>query len=693
MRILITGGSGLLALNWALKCRENHDVHVTLHKRDSALKGTTSHRVALDNQVELNRVLSEVRPELVIHTAGLTDVDKCEEFPEISEKANLIIAGEVAIACTRHDIPLIHISTDHLFDGKNSLKNEEVLPNPLNEYAKHKAAAESLVLANKPDALIIRTSFFGWGPSYRKSLSDQILESLEKGDVIYMFDDVIFNALSTRQVIELSMKAVSKKITGVINICSSEPISKYEFSVKLAQAFNFDSDLIQPVQASRIRGNVFRPLDLSLSNKRMLSSLGVDDITASDTIACLKLDQSCRAEIQRVGKIIPYGKHFIDEADITSVCGTLRGGNLTQGPKIPEFEERIAAYVGAKYAVAVSSATAGLHLSYKALGLGPGKSLLTSPITFVSTANAALFCGGNVKFADINRSSVNLDFAEVAKVLASDQRISIVAPVVFAGSTDGIPDVSMLAKSTGRKVVEDAAHGLGAQYGCGALVGSCKYSDCTVFSLHPVKSIAAGEGGVVTTNNPEIYRKLLRLRSHGINKKDDLFQDPENAFTEGQINPWYYEMTDLGFHYRLTDIQASLAISQLEKIDVFIERRRNLADRYTQRLRQLKWIAPAQDVNVSESSNHLFPVKIDFERLGLSRRKLMKNLASRNIITQVHYIPVPMHPFYRKLGFDSKEYVNSAAYYRSALSIPLFYGLTDDDFDHVCNALQGVFGC
>ena len=259
--------------------------------------------------------------------------------------------------------------------------------------------------------------------------------------------------------------------------------------------------------------------------------------------------------MSHLGKKFPYGKHFIDENDINEVSKTLRSGFLTQGPKISEFEEKIAQYTGAKYAVAVSSATAGLHLSYLALGLGPAKSVLTSPITFVSTANAAYYCGGFARFADINPNTVIMSFDKAKLVLNQYEDIHIVAPVLFSGSGDGIPELAKLARSKGKFVVEDAAHGLGGTYSCGEKIGSCKYSDCTVFSLHPVKSIAAGEGGIVTTNDENIYKKLLRLRSHGVNKNDDMFELPQNAFTDGKSNIWYYEMLTLGYHYRLTDIQ------------------------------------------------------------------------------------------------------------------------------------------
>ena len=263
-----------------------------------------------------------------------------------------------------------------------------------------------------------------------------------------------------------------------------------------------------------------------------------------------KKEEWKRNELKSITNIIPYGKHIIDEDDIESVIRVLKSDFLTQGPMIEILEKRIANYVGAKYAVAVSSCTAGLHLSYIALGLKKSDEILTSPITFVSTANAALFCNASVRLVDINRDTLIMDPIKISEILRNKNKIKICVPVLFAGASEGIEKISKIARQHNKYIVEDAAHGLGGSYLSGEKIGSCKYSDCTVFSLHPVKSIAAGEGGIITTNNLNIYRKLLRLRSHGINKLDDNFVNDDLAFTDGKKNMWYYEMTSLGYHYR-----------------------------------------------------------------------------------------------------------------------------------------------
>jgi UDP-4-amino-4,6-dideoxy-N-acetyl-beta-L-altrosamine transaminase/dTDP-4-dehydrorhamnose reductase len=681
-RIVITGGSGLLGLNWALYALKEHEVHLWLHQRSIALTGVNSRHVDLNVPSAITTAINDIKPDIIINTSGYTSVDGCESNASLSKRANFDNAKNLAMAAALQGVKFVHISTDHLFDGLTSFVVEDTPTNPQNIYAQHKAMAEEVILRHHPQALILRTTFFGWGPSYRRSFSDLILDDLKIGRQVKIFDDVFFTPVNTSYLITMAHRLIDQKATGVINVCGGERISKYDFSVRLAKAFGYDPSTIQPIQASRLRYGVKRPRDLSLSNAKMNQILDLKPVNIDSSISALKNEQHLAVKMAQIGQIIPYGKHYIDDDDVKAVENTLKSGLLTQGPAIPEFERRVAEYTGAKYAVAVSSATAGLHLAYMALGVGPNKTVLTSPITFVSTANAAYFCGSQARFADIDPDTVNVSLNAVKDALDDIDDIHVVAPVLFSGAADGIPEVAQLAKSRGKFVVEDAAHGLGGSYVCGSKIGSCKYSDCTVFSLHPVKSIAAGEGGIITTNSVEVYKTLLRLRSHGINKNDDAFLHKDEAYTDGKVNHWYYEMTTLGYHYRITDIQASLANSQLDKLDHFVARRRELAHQYTKWLNTIDGVWKAQDVDINNSANHLYIVDIDFQKLGFSRNHLMSALRQDNIITQVHYIPVVMNPFYAQRGHDISDYPNSFSYYKNCLSIPLYYSLTDQDRDH-----------
>jgi perosamine synthetase len=390
--------------------------------------------------------------------------------------------------------------------------------------------------------------------------------------------------------------------------------------------------------------------------------------------------------------MIPYGRHYIDEDDIQAVVNVLRGGLLTQGPTVEAFEKAVADYVGCKYSVAVSSATAGLHLAALAAGVGPGRSLVTSPITFVASSNAALYAGGRAVFADIDPQTINLSAASLAAALTQNHDARAVVPVHFAGLPCDMLAIKAVADKAGVVIIEDAAHALGAVYPDGRRVGSCAHSLMTVFSFHPVKAIAAGEGGMITTNDEPTYRRLLRLRSHGINKACDPLVFNELGGRDGVVNPWYYEMQELGYHYRITDIQCALGLSQFRKLDKFITRRRQLVANYDQAFADLKNARPAQTTGRDESGHHLYVLRIDFPAAGRTRGQLMKELRARDIISQVHYIPVPAQPFYRTQGFDPKYYPQAQRYYEQALSIPLFYDLAENEQFQVIQAIKELVG-
>jgi perosamine synthetase len=386
--------------------------------------------------------------------------------------------------------------------------------------------------------------------------------------------------------------------------------------------------------------------------------------------------------------MIPYGKHHIDEDDIQAVVDVLRSGLLTQGPAVESFEHAIADYVGAKYAVAVSSGTAALHLAALAAGVGPGTTLITTPITFVASANAGLYAGSQVAFADIDPETINMSPAALKVTLEANPDTKAIVPVHFAGLPCDMPAIKALADKAGAAVIEDAAHALGATYPDGSRVGCCSHSLMTIFSFHPVKAIAAGEGGMITTNDAAVYRRLLRLRSHGINKLDDPFLLPGQAFTAGLQNPWYYEMQELGFHYRITDIQCALGNSQLKKLERFLERRRDIVARYDEELNDVSHLRPAQVSGRERSGHHLYVLKIDFQAAKIDRSRLMQELRERGIGSQVHYIPVPAQPLYHQQGFRITDCPNALSYYEQTLSIPLYYDLSDDQQTHVISTLK-----
>ena len=389
--------------------------------------------------------------------------------------------------------------------------------------------------------------------------------------------------------------------------------------------------------------------------------------------------------------MIPYGKHYIDQEDINAVIKVLKSDNLTQGTLIAVFEKEISKYVGAKYSVVVTSCTAGLHMASIVAKMHKGKVLLTSPITFVATANSALFCGAETIFADIDSSTINISTDSIKKVILKN-KVHAIAPVHFGGLPCDVKKIKEIADKVGAIIYEDAAHAFGASFPDGSKVGSCKYSDMTVFSFHPVKSITTGEGGAITTNDKKIYEQLMRLRNHGLEKNQENFQLKNNSFTNDLNSPWYYEMQELGYNYRITDIQCALGLSQLKKIDKFLKRRRELAKKYDLAFENLKNCEPIQKNMRNFSSNHLYVLKINFKKLGKTRERLMEEFKSAEIITQVHYIPVISHPYFQIKNYKNSNFPNSYNYYNSALSIPLFYALTDKQQSYVIDQVKKLIG-
>ncbi len=387
-------------------------------------------------------------------------------------------------------------------------------------------------------------------------------------------------------------------------------------------------------------------------------------------------------------KIIPYGKHFLDNDDISAVEKVLRHKNLTQGDEVEKFEKAVAKYVGSRYAVAISSWTSGLHLANLAIGIKEGDEVITSPITFVASSNSVIYCGAKPIFSDIDKNTINICPEDLEKTISSNSNIKAIIPVHYSGLSCDMESISQIARKYGLSIIEDAAHALGAKHHDGSMVGSCKYSDMTGFSFHPVKSIAAGEGGMITTNNEFIYKKLLRLRSHGINKLDDKFINQAQSTTNGISNPWYYEMQELGFNYRITDIQCALGRSQLNKLSSFIKRRRELAIRYDDKFSFFKNLEPIHKKYRDISSHHLYSVRIKFDNIDLTRAELMNQLKDKGIITQVHYVPVTSHPYYHNLGYRSEHYKNANEFYAEALTLPLFFKLKDSEQDYIVLTLK-----
>lgn len=381
--------------------------------------------------------------------------------------------------------------------------------------------------------------------------------------------------------------------------------------------------------------------------------------------------------------MIPYGQQSIVDKDIDAVVEVLKSDFITQGPNVPAFESAVAEYCGARHSVAVNSATSALHLACKVLGVGPGDIVWTSPISFVASANCALYCGAAVDFVDIERDTGNMSVSALTEKLAEANEMrrlpKVIIPVHFSGQSCDMEGISSLAKEYGISVIEDASHAIGASYQ-NQKVGSCKFSDITVFSFHPVKIITTAEGGLATTNNADLASRLALLRSHGVTRDPDLMEND----TEGA---WYYEQIDLGFNYRMTDLQAALGRSQMDRLDELVSRRNELAKRYDQELAGFKTIQPLRIDDDCYSSFHLYVIRLSSDA-KIGRTELFSALRDDGIGVNVHYKPIHTQPYYEKLGFKPQDFEHSVDFYSKVISIPLHPQLSDDQLSYIVACLK-----
>lgn len=706
LRMLITGVSGLLGNNLALYFRDKYEVLGLYLTCPVNIKGIYTEKCDISDLFSIKKIILEFKPSVIIHCASLTNIDQCEIDKELAKTINIIGTDNIVKSILDKNLKLIYISSDSVYDGIKGNFSEDDEIRPQNYYGISKYEGELKVLMYK-NSLILRTNLFGWNIQNKKSLAEWILEELKMNHQINCFKDAYFSSIYTFELAKVIDIAIQHNLKGIYNCGSSTSCSKYEFALKIADYFNLDKKLIKPISIDEFNFKAKRGKNLTLNVMKIQKALDYRLPDINQSIEAFYRDYKCglpdfiknnQVKKENNFEFIPYGRQWINENDILSVTNVLRSNRLTQGPIVEKFERAVAEYCGAKYAIATNSGTSALHIACLAAGINEGDEVITSPITFVASANCAVYCRAKPIFADIDKKTYNISPEEIDKKISSKTK-AIIA-VHFAGQSCDMKNIYEIVKRAekifGKKIfiIEDACHALGSIYN-NTKVGSCVFSDMTILSFHPVKHITTGEGGMILTNDEELYKKLKRLRSHGITSNVEEFTYKECAYTLASdkeiLNPWYYEQIDLGYNYRITDIQCALGISQLKRLKEFIHRRRYIVERYNAVFDGFEFIKTPLESENCKSNFHLYVLLIDFDAIGINRAYFMYELKKRGIQTQVHYIPVHTQPFYRKhFNTNWGDCPNAEDYYRKCLSIPLFPAMGDEEVNKVIKEILSL---
>jgi UDP-4-amino-4,6-dideoxy-N-acetyl-beta-L-altrosamine transaminase/dTDP-4-dehydrorhamnose reductase len=701
-KLLITGVSGLLGNNLASYFKDKYEILGLYNSNPVTIRGIRTEGCDIVRRDSLQKVLQEFAPSIIIHCASLTNVDTCETDREYTSSVNIQATKGLVECISDKNAKLIYISTDSVYDGIKGDFTEDNESNPLNYYGQSKLDGESEV-RKKENSLILRTNIFGWNIQNKESLGEWVINELKADRKISGFTDAFFSSIYTFELARIMDIAIQQDLSGTYNCGASDSCSKYEFAQKIAACFHLDGKLIAPISIDDFSFKAERGKNLTLNTSKLEKKIDYRLPTIDQSIESFYKDFKCgvpaaikqkQHDPARHSSFISYGRQYIDENDIQTVVNVLRSDRITQGPKIEEFEKALAEYCGAKYAVAANSGTSALHIACLAAGIKEGDEAITSPNTFVASANCAVYCGAKPVFADVSPDTYNILSEDVEKKIT--RQTSAIIPVHFAGQSCDMETIKGIARKKEKEfnsrivIIEDGCHALGSAYK-DKPVGSCFYSDMTVMSFHPVKHITTGEGGAVLTNGDELYRNLKMFRSHGIVSKPDEFIYNESAYSSSVLNPWYYEQVDLGHNYRITDIQCALGLSQLKKLPMFSKRRREIVEHYNNAFSNRENVKVPFESNNCNSNFHLYVLLFDFEKIGMERARLMSELKALGIQTQVHYIPVHTNPFYRqKFGTNPGDCPNAEKYYEQCLSIPLYPAMSDSDIEKVTSSILSI---
>ena len=524
--MLITGVSGLLGNNLAYYFKDKYEILGLYDTHSVSIEGIYTEKCELSDQENIKRVLSDFNPDVIIHCASLANIDECEKNQSLTKRINILATKDLVDSVIDTEAYLIYISTDAVYDGKEGNYSEDTGKiDPQNYYGQSKYEGELEILRGKK-SLIFRTNFFGWNIQEKKSLGEWILGEIKANRPINCFQDAYFSTIYTLELARIIDIAIRENLTGVYNCGGSNSCSKYEFARKIADCFGFDKSFINAISIDNHNFKAKRGKNLSLNVDRLQDALDYRLPSIDQSIDAFYRDYKCGLpegiKKQQVGSmkgfdLIPYGRQLIDNRDIWEVVRVLRSKNITQGPTVERFEQALAKYCGAQYAVAFNSGTSALYVACLTAEVNESDEVITSPNTFVASANCAVYCRAKPVFADIDRHTYNISSEEIQKKI--NERTKVIIPVHFAGQSCDMEKISLIVKDAEKKyghkifIIEDASHALGSKYK-NTRIGSCWYSDMATMSFHPVKHITTGEGGVVLTNDKGLYKKLKRFRSH-----------------------------------------------------------------------------------------------------------------------------------------------------------------------------------
>lgn len=700
--MIITGVSGLLGNNLAHYFKDKYEIEGWYSSHKVSVEGVKARKVDIVYEKAISEIIGEYSPDVIIHCASLTDVDFCQRHKSLTKLVNSDSTRRLVRSSEDPKMKFVYISTDSVYDGGKGNFREDDPASPCNYYGMSKYEGEEAV-REKENSLILRTNIFGWNIQKKDSIAEWIVHQLMKKRSIKGFKDVYFSSIYTFELARILEEMLAGDLKGLYNCASSTSLSKYEFACGVADRFSLDKSLIEPVKIDDFPFVAKRGKNLSLDSSKLSRILGKELPTIEESLDAFFRDykeglpdkiKSRQSGARYYPKLssIPYGRQNLDDDDVAGVVDVLKSSNLTQGERILSFEKSLCDYTGARFAVAFNSGTSALHAACLATGLQEGDEVVTSPNTFVASANCAAYCGARPLFADIDADTYNIDPGEIEKKITS--RTKCVLPVHFAGQSCNMDEIARIAeckeKEFGHKIyiIEDACHALGSSYKENQ-VGSGVYSDMTVMSFHPVKHITTGEGGAALTNDEYLFERLKSFRSHGIIGNPGKFKHTEEAYSSsGAVNPWYYEQQDLGFNYRITDIQCALGLSQLKKLPSFMKKRREIVARYNEAFMDNDFIKVPTELPDCVSNWHLYVLGIDFSALGIERSYFMLELKEKGIQTQVHYIPVHLQPYYREnFGTSWGDCPRSEEYYKKCLSIPLYPTMTEFDVKKVIDEI------